>query len=83
MTIPDNVQAAARTLAQLTHMTQDGALHILNLLVEMDQQALATIPGHERNTVGTLPAMLTALCGTELAQHSQTCAGWAQMKRGR
>lgn len=82
MTITDNVHAAARTLAQLTHMNQDAAMIILDLLVHMDQQAITTIPEHERNTQGSLPAMLAALCGTELAQDSQICTAWSRTRTG-
>ncbi|MFT4040695.1 MAG: hypothetical protein QM692_21120 [Thermomicrobiales bacterium] len=83
MTLTDNVHAAVRTLAQLTHMNQDAAMVILDLLVHMDQRAVATIPERERSTEGSLPAMLAALCGTELAQDSQVCTAWAQMGEGR
>ena len=79
MTLLDDVHAAARTLAQLTHMNQTAAMSILDLLVHMDVQALAAVPEEDRNAVGSFPVMITALCRSELALGSEVCAAWQTM----
>lgn len=73
MSLTDDTHAAARTLAILTHMTKDQTMRILDLLVHMDQQAIATISEQERNTVGAFPTVLAALCSSELAKVSPVC----------
>lgn len=80
MTLPENVHAAARTLAHLTHMNQTAAMNVLDLLVYMDERAMTSIPEHERTTLGSAPALLNALCVMELAQGSRVCEAWARVR---
>jgi hypothetical protein len=82
MTLVDHVRAAARTLAELTHMDETAAMGILDLLVYMDQQAMATLPEQEQATAGSFPAMITTLCASDLAQGSPVCAAWQKLSEG-
>ena len=80
MPLTDNVHAAARTLAQLTHMNQTAAMNVLDLIVYMDDRAMQSIPEHERTTLGSAPALLNAMCAMDLAQGSRVCEAWERVK---
>lgn len=75
MALTDDVHAAARTLALLTHMNQTETMQLLDMIVEMDRKALEAMPARTRAGASTFPFFRKLLCKHEFGRRSAVCAG--------